>query len=68
MHDGTDPREMSPDEIFQEVAALLARGYARLKRRTPDLAHALTEAEGARESLPEKPLEFLETGLDTEAE
>ncbi|MCD6405217.1 MAG: hypothetical protein J7M19_05285 [Planctomycetes bacterium] len=78
MHGITDPRDlpaprlrqagMSADEIFQEVAALLARGYMRLKKRTPHLADALAEAEAAREWPPEEPWEFRETGLDIEAD
>ena len=30
----TDPAEMSPDERFAELAAILAAGFLRLKRRT----------------------------------
>jgi len=59
---------MSAEEIFQEVAALLSRGYVRLKKRTPHLAGVLAGAEGACERPPEEPSEFRETGLDIEAE
>jgi len=78
MHGITDPRDlpaprlrqagMSAEEIFQEVAALLSRGYVRLKKRTPHLAGVLAGAEGACERPPEEPSEFRETGLDIEAE
>jgi len=68
MYGIADPREMSAEKVFQEVAALLARGYVRLKKRAPHLVHALAEAEGALELPPEEPSEFRETGLDIEAE
>ena len=68
MYGIADPREMSAEKVFQEVAALLARGYVRLKNRTPHLADALAGAEDVRERPPEEPSEFRETGLDIEAE
>jgi len=57
MHGMANPREMSAEEIFQEVAALPARGYVRLKKRTPHLADALAGAEGAHERPSKEPAE-----------
>jgi hypothetical protein len=33
-----DPEEMTPEERFQEVAAILAKGFLRLKRREQGVA------------------------------
>jgi len=63
-----DLGEMSAREVFEEVAALLARGYVRLKKRTPHVVHALAGTEGAPEWPPKEPSEFRETGLDIEAD
>ena len=59
-----DPGEMSQREIFEEVAALLARGYLRLKRRSPAEAGALGSAVGAAKSATEISPEIREDGLD----
>ena len=63
-----DPREMSEREIFEEVAALLARGYLRLKRHSPAEAGALGSAVGAAKSAPEISPEIREDGLDVHGE
>jgi len=63
-----DPGEMSDREIFEEVAALLARGYLRLKRRSPAEAGALGNAAGTPETAPEIFSEIREDGLDVRGE
>ena len=57
-----DPGEMSERERFEEVAALLARGYLRLKRRSPAEAGALRRAVQTSESAPEISPEIREDG------
>ncbi len=37
MYHFDDPEEMTPEERFKEVAAILAAGYLRLKKKTPYL-------------------------------
>ena len=59
-----DPGEMSQREIFEEVAALLARGYLRLKRRSPAEAGALGLAATATETGPEISSEIRDEALD----
>ena len=63
-----NPGEMSDREIFQEVAALLARGYLRLKRRSPAEVGALGQSIQATESAPEIFSEIREDGLDVSVE
>ena len=59
-----DPGEMSQREIFEEVAALLATGYLRLKRRFPTEAEALGAAATAAETGPEISSEIRDEALD----
>ena len=59
-----DPGEMSQREIFEEVAALLASGYLRLKWRSPAEAGALGSAATATETGPEISSEIRDEGLD----
>ena len=63
-----DPGEMSQREIFEEVAALLATGYLRLKRRSPAEAGALGQAVQATDSEPEIFSEIRKGGLDVSVE
>lgn len=63
-----DPGEMSQREIFEEVAALLARGYLRLKRRSPAEAGAFGQPIQATEGAPEIFSEIREDGLDVRGE
>ena len=62
------PGEMSEREVFEEIAALLARGYLRLKRRSPAEAGALRNAAGTPETAPEIFSEIREDGLDVRGE
>jgi len=55
-------------EIFEEIAALLARGYLRLKRRSPAEAGALGRAVRTSESAPEIFSGIREDGLDVHGE
>jgi hypothetical protein len=59
---------MSEREIFEEVAALLARGYLCLKRRSPAEAGALGNAAGTPETEPEIFSEIRKSGLDVHRE
>jgi len=63
-----DPGEMSEREIFEAVAALLARGYLRLKRRSPAEAGALRQGAPATDSEPKIFSEIREGGLDVHRE
>ena len=56
MYHTDDPENLAPDERLDELAAILARGYLRLKRRNLHLVGPLA---GHPESLksPEKDLE-----------
>jgi hypothetical protein len=49
----TDPDEMSPSERFSEVAAILALGYLRLRRR-PVLASPPDSLDSRLDSPPEQ--------------
>ena len=44
MYSIDDPREMTPEERFKEVSAILAAGYLRLKKRTPYLPELTSDA------------------------
>lgn len=63
-----DPGEMSDREIFEEVATLLARGYLRLKSRSPAEAGALGHGLTATETSPEIASEIRKGGLDVHGE
>ena len=63
-----DPGEMSQREIFEEVATLLARGYLRLKRRSPAESGALARSAGATEDAPEIFSKIRKGGLDVSVE
>jgi len=56
-----DPAEMSPSERLSEVAAILAQGYLRLRKR-PELAAPPDGAESRLDSRGE-PRPPLDTGL-----
>ena len=43
MHHFDDPKEMTIEERFKEVSAILAAGYMRLKKRTPYLPELTAE-------------------------
>lgn len=43
MYNLNNPEEMTIEERFKEVAEILARGYLRLKKRTPYLPELATE-------------------------
>jgi hypothetical protein len=50
-----DPEEMTPEERFKEIAAILAAGYLHLKKRTPylpDLVSDITQ----EADLPDPPV------------
>jgi hypothetical protein len=55
---------MSQREIFEEVAVLLASGYLRLKRRSPEEAGALGPAAAATGTSPEISSGTRAEGLD----
>jgi len=44
MHCVTEPEEMSPEERFREVAAILAVGFLRLKKQSGYLAGEQSDA------------------------
>ncbi len=44
MYNIDDPKEMTMEERFKEVSAILAAGYLRLKKRTPYLPELTSDA------------------------
>ncbi len=44
MYNIDDPKEMTTEERFKEVSAILAAGYLRLKKRTPYLPELTSNA------------------------
>ena len=53
-----NPEDMGPGERLEEVAAILARGYLRLKKRSMHLVGSLREERESQES-PENDLESM---------
>ena len=49
-----DPEEMTPEERFKEVAAILAKGFLRLKRRGPGVIEPLSQAPNKADSLDKR--------------
>jgi hypothetical protein len=58
VNDPTDPANMTPEERVAEVAAILAEGVVRLRRRTA------TPAGAADVPAPQSALESAPNGLD----
>ena len=55
MYNIDDPKEMTPEERFKEVSAILAAGYLRLKKRTPYLPELTSDA-SQQPDLPDPPV------------
>ena len=63
-----NPGEMSDREIFEEVAAILARGYLRLKRRSPAEAGTVAGGTPPTANGAETLADLREGGLDVSGE
>ena len=56
-----DPADMSIDQRLDEIAALLATGFLRLKRRTGCLPPAASESAESSESAADSPCHLSES-------
>lgn len=55
MYNIDDPKEMTSEERFKELAEILARGYLRLKKRSPYLPELASDT-AQQPDLPDPPV------------
>ncbi len=60
-----DPSDMKPEERFQEIAAILARGFLRLPKTSRRYKKSFPESVNLLEMIEENSAEFADNRLDS---